>query len=154
MDPDQEDFFRWKGKLEIEFRERRKKEPVFDLVRSLGLNMDISEFKMPKDSKERKTPPSNQQVKELNKQIELDKEQKKLDEMKKELDKKLGLIAERWKKVERGQKVLKQNLVKYNNFVKEKRGKVAEEISRRMSEKQKQQEKKKTFLRSSLNIQI
>ena len=154
MDPDQEDFFRWKGELEMEFRERRKKEPVFEFARSLGLNMDISEFKMPKDSAERKKPPSNQQVKEINKQIELDKEQKKLDKMKKELDKKLGLIAERWKKVETGQKVLKQNLVKYNNFVKEKRGKVAEEISRRMSEKQRQQEKKKTFLRSPINIHL
>ena len=154
MDPDQEDFFRWKGKLEMEFRERRKKEPVFDLARSLGLNMDISEFKVPKDSEERKKPPTNQQIKEINKQIELDEEQKKLDKMQKELEQKLGLIAERWKKVEAGQKLLKQNLVKYNNFVKEKRGKVADEISRRMTEKQRQQEKKKTFLRSPKNIQI
>lgn len=154
MDPDQEDFFQWKGKLELEFRKQQEKMPVFELARSLGLNMDISEFKMPEDSEARKQPLSNQRIKEINKQRELDEEQKKLKDMQKKLEQKFGLIAERWKKVEAGQKLLKQNLVKYNNFVKEKRGKVADEISRRMFEKQRQQEKKKTSLRSPINIQL
>ena len=153
MDSDQEDFLQWKGKLELELRKQQKKEPVFDLARRLGLNMDIAEFKMPEvPEEEKKKPPSNQPIEEINKQRELDEAQRKLEETQKKLEQKLGSIAARWEKVETGQKLLKQNLVKYNNFVKEKRGKVADEISRRLSEKQRQQEKKKTFLRSPINI--
>ena len=151
MDSDQEDFFQWKAKLELEFRKQPEKKPVFELVKSLGLRMDISDFKMPNDSEEKKKPPSNQRIKEINKQRELDEAQKELVEMQTKLEQKLALIGERWRKVETGQKLLKQNLVKYNNFVREKRGKVADEISRRMSEKQRQQEKKKTALRSSID---
>ena len=146
MDSDREEFFQWRAKLEQE----PGKNPVFELARSLRLHSDISQFRLPKDSEDKQ--PSNQQIKELDKQKEVDEAQKKLEEMQRKLEKKLGLIGERWRKVETGQKVLKQNLVKYNNFVKEKRGKVADEISRRMTEKQRQQEKKKTSLRSPKNI--
>ena len=154
MDSDQEEFFQWKAKLELEFRNEPEKAPVFELARSLGLRLDISEFKLPEDSEEKKTPASNQRIKEINKQRELDEAQKELVKMRTKLEEKLVLIGERWRKVERGQKLLKQNLVKYNNFVKEKRGKVADEISRRMSEKQRQQERKKTSLRSHINIPV
>ena len=152
MDSDQEEFFQWRANLEQEFHEQPGKNPVFELARSLRLRSDISRFRLPKDTEEKKKAPSNQQIEELNKQNEVDEAQKKLEEMQRKLEKKLGLIGERWRKVETGQKVLKQNLVKYNNFVKEKRGKVADEISRRMTEKQRQQEKKKTSLRSPKNI--
>ena len=152
MDSDQEEFFQWKAKLEMEFRKQPEKAPVFELARSLGLRLDISE--LPEDSEEKKTPASNQRIKEINKQRELDEAQKELVKMRTKLEEKLVLIGERWRKVERGQKLLKQNLVKYNNFVREKRGKVADEISRRMSEKQRQQERKKTSLRSHINIPV
>ena len=152
MDSDQEEFFQWKAKLEMEFRKQPEKAPVFELARSLGLRLDISE--LPEDSEEKKTPASNQRIKEINKQRELDEAQKELVKMRTKLEEKLALIGERWRKVETGQKLLKQNLVKYNNFVREKRGKVADEISRRMSEKQRQQERKKTSLRSHINIPV
>ena len=147
MDSDQEEFFKWKGKLELECRNGMKNQSALELARSLGLNKDVAKFKVPKDAEEKPKPPSNQRVKEINKQKELDEAQKKLEETKTKVEQKLGLLAERWKKVETGQVVLKQNLVKYNNFVKEKRGKTADGISRRMTEKQRQQEKKKTFRR-------
>ena len=147
MDSDQEEFFKWKGKLELECRNGMKNQSALELARSLGLKEDVAKFKVPKDAEEKPKAPSNQRVKEINKQKELDEAQKKLEETKTKVEEKLGLLAERWKKVETGQVVLKQNLVKYNNFVKEKRGKTADGISRRMTEKQRQQEKKKTFRR-------
>ena len=50
----------------------------------------------------------------------------------------------RWKAVESSQKNLKQNLVKFNNFVREKQGKVADSISFVLIERQKQA---KVFMR-------
>ena len=44
----------------------------------------------------------------------------------------------RWKEVETSQLNLKQNLVKFNNFVREKQGKVADSISFVLIERQKQ----------------
>ena len=44
----------------------------------------------------------------------------------------------RWQHVETSQWTLKQNLVKYNNFVREKQGKVADGVSFILMEKQKQ----------------
>ena len=44
----------------------------------------------------------------------------------------------RWKIVEAGQLALKQNLVRYNNFVKEKQAKMADSVSFILMEKQKQ----------------
>lgn len=44
----------------------------------------------------------------------------------------------RWKELEAGQKGLKQNLVLYNNFVREKQGKVADGMSIILIEKKKQ----------------
>ena len=45
---------------------------------------------------------------------------------------------ERWKSIEEGQLNLKQNLVRYNNFIREKQSKVADGISYIVMEKQKQ----------------
>ena len=44
----------------------------------------------------------------------------------------------RWEELEAGQAGLKQNLVLYNNFVKEKQGKVADGVSIILIEKKKQ----------------
>ena len=44
----------------------------------------------------------------------------------------------RWKEVENSQLFLKQNLVRYNNFVREKQAKVADGISFILMERQKQ----------------
>ena len=44
----------------------------------------------------------------------------------------------RWRAVEAGQLEVKQNLVKFNNFVREKQGKVADGVSFILMEKQKQ----------------
>ena len=50
--------------------------------------------------------------------------------------------------MEAGQKGLKQNLVLYNNFVKEKQGKVADGVSIILIEKKKQ---KKVFFKKKFN---
>ena len=49
----------------------------------------------------------------------------------------------RWLNIEARQLQVKQNLVKFNNFVKEKQGKVADGISRTILEKKKQTDKNK-----------
>ena len=60
----------------------------------------------------------------------------------------------RWKNVEAGQLGLKQNLVKYNNFVKEKQAKMADSVSFILMEKQKQSKlvKKIQIITSELDV--
>jgi len=47
-------------------------------------------------------------------------------------------FQERWQKIEKGKKEMKINFIKYNNIVKDKQRKVADELSKFMMEKQKQ----------------
>lgn len=51
---------------------------------------------------------------------------------------KMTQFQERWQKVEKGKKEMKMNFIKYNNIVKDKQRKVADELSKFMMEKQKQ----------------
>ena len=88
-------------------------------------------------------------LREVQKWREVEEAQVELEGVKEMLQERLEEIAGRWRKVEEGQRLLKQNLVKYNSFIKEKKSKVAEEISRRMMEKNRQMERNRVIKRST-----
>ena len=73
----------------------------------------------------------------MNREVELINKWKEVDTADEELEKTRGLYMKkmkefngRWRRVEKGQLEIKQNLVKFNNFVREKQGKVEGGLSR------------------------
>ena len=153
MDTEQEDFWEWKNKLLLDdvSKEQRNKtimrgeKTVMDLMKSLGLKKDVRKFLMPKDTKMSWNLPIPQTLKEIQKWRDVEEAHKRLEEARTRLAVRLEDIGGRWRTVEEGQRMLKQNLVKYNAFVKEKKGKVADNISKRMGEKRRQVERSKTI---------
>ena len=120
---------------------------VLDLMKSLRLGKGVRKCQVPKYTDKTWHLPRPQTVKEIQKQRDVEEEQGRLDEVRTRLTARLDDIAGRWRIVEEGQKRLKQNLVTYNNFVREKKGKVAENISKRMGEKRRQVDRKRTIKR-------
>ena len=62
----------------------------------------------------------------INKWKEVDKAEDDLERVREAHHLKLEQFEERWRSIEQGQTQIKQNLVKFNNFVKEKRMKIEE----------------------------
>ena len=102
--------------------------------------------KIPKFERKSLTPeelqslnlPMNREVELIMKWKEVEKSQDELQIVRGHYATKKEEFSKRWKKIEKGQLEMKQNMVTYNNIVKDKQGKVADGMSRRMMEKQKQ----------------
>ena len=136
-------FFEWKIKQEIE---NWQETASYELAKSLGLNKDMKDFTLPPyDVNKAAMPDTNREVRLIHAWRAVENAQTDLEAYRVWYKRKLEELAVRWRKVEVGQVELKSNLVKYNSFVREKQGKVADEISRRLVEKQKQAEKKKAI---------
>ena len=85
----------------------------------------------------------------MNREVELITKWKEVEKCQDDLQIVRGVYAikkkefsQRWRKIEGGQVEMKQNMVTYNNIVKDKQGKVADGMSKRMMEKQKQQKQR------------
>ena len=82
--------------------------------------------------------PTSRQVEVVKKWRELEEADKGLHAMRAKYEEKIEEFSTRWRQIEDRQTLLKSNLVKYNNFVKEKQGKVADGLSRAILQKNKQ----------------
>jgi hypothetical protein len=117
------------------------KTPKFSAV---GLTQDeLKSFKLP----------LNREVELITKWKEVMKSEDDLQIVRGVCAKKNEEFSKRWRKIEKGQVEMKQNMVTYNNIVKDKQGKVADGMSKRMMEKQKQmkQRAKSVEVEKSLN---
>ena len=85
----------------------------------------LSEFDFENKFKSAKVP-SNREVAVINKWKDVDQADEDLEKIREVYQHKLHQYEGRWRKLENGQLQLKQNLVKFNNFVKEKRMKIEE----------------------------
>ena len=90
---------------------------------SLSPSMAMSDFDLEGVHKNNKIP-SNREVDIINKWKEVDQADDDLEKVREAHVKKLRQYDERWRQIERGQLIIKQNLVKFNNFIKEKRLKI------------------------------
>jgi hypothetical protein len=155
MGSELERFGRWRAALrqdDVAVEERAVaaltgQQTVLDLARSLGLRRGMRHHRPPVDSRRGWREPESRSRRETAAWQEVEEAEAALEGTRALLRDRLTGIAARWRTVEEGQRTLKQNLVKYNSFVKEKKGKVADEISRRMMEKSRQGERRKTTKR-------
>ena len=92
---------------------------------SVAPSLLLSEFDFENRLKNAKMP-SNREVAVINKWKEVDKAEDDLERVREAHHLKLEQFEERWRSIEQGQTQIKQNLVKFNNFVKEKRMKIEE----------------------------
>ena len=84
--------------------------------------------------------PVNREVDLINKWKEVDTADEELEKTRGLYMKKMKEFNQRWREVEKGQLEIKQNLVKFNNFVREKQGKVEGGLARAKHELQLQQQ--------------
>ena len=126
-------YFDWRSKIErdglpedLGQEEQNKKLRV---ANKLVENANISpKFQMP----------TSRHIQVIVKWKQLEEADKDLEAMRKNYETQIGEYSLRWREVEDRQTLLKSNLVKYNNFVKEKHGKVADGVSREILQKKKQ----------------
>ena len=162
MDSEMEEFFQWKSKLKnqgfpkITKRKldqgeatKEKEMTVKELMENLRLRKSIKKFRIPLEQKMiwRKPQPNGKAVRHIVKWKELDDTQADLEEMRGTMNERLEEFAERRRRVEEGQRMIKQNLVKFNGFVKEKQGKVAEDKRRSNTEMERQQQREEFIVR-------
>ena len=74
--------------------------------------------------------PSNREVEVINKWRDVDRAHEQLEAVREAHHRKLAEYEARWGRLEAGQLKIKQNLVKFNNFVKEKQLKIEEGAQR------------------------
>ena len=77
-------------------------------------------------SKKNSKIPNNREVDIINKWKDVDKAHDDLEKIREAHLKKLKQCENRWRELEKGQLQIKQNLVKFNNFIKEKMLKIEE----------------------------
>ena len=137
-------YFQWKSNIERnELPHRRETMTATDLSRRLSVSTIISDLntarQKPEDPKQRMPP--NREVELISKWREVEQAEMELQHTRSLHEEKMTEFDQRWRQVERGQLEVKQNLVKFNNFVREKQGKVDSGVER-MKWEQEQQEKR------------
>ena len=120
-------YFQWKSNIERnELPHRKETMTATDLSRRLSVSTIISDLntarQKPEDPKQRMPP--NREVELISKWREVEQAEMELQHTRSLHEEKMTEFDQRWRQVERGQLEVKQNLVKFNNFVREKQGKV------------------------------
>ncbi|XP_023340055.1 cilia- and flagella-associated protein 73 [Eurytemora carolleeae] len=122
-------YFGWRSNIEQNelpdsfFRPRRQVSAK-DLHRRLSINKSPKKEVVSKEEVPRNKIPQNREVDLINKWKEMDTAEDELKRTRVLYQKKMMEFQARWRKIEAGQLEVKQNLVKFNNFVREKQGKV------------------------------
>ena len=132
-------YFMWKSK--IEQNELPLPDSGTDTVSKLSRRLSIATSlsntmsgSLLADKKRDLKTPRNIQIDLINKWKAVEKADNDLENVRRQHVAKTELFEKRWREVEKGQLQLKQNLVKFNNFVKEKKMKVEEGIERSTKE--------------------
>ena len=132
-------YFMWKSKIEQNELPLPDSgtETVSKLSRRLSIATSLSNTmsgSLIADKKRDLKMPRNIQIDLINKWKAVEKADDDLENIRRQHVAKTELFEKRWREVEKGQLQLKQNLVKFNNFVKEKKMKVEEGIERSKKE--------------------
>ena len=128
-------YFMWKSK--IEKNELPIKNQGSDNVRRLSRRLSMAVSKPKTEFPEIEKPikiPVNKEIALINKWKAVDKAQDDLEIVRNRYEERIEQFESRWREVEKGQLRLKQSLVKFNNFVKEKQIKIAEGAKRSINE--------------------
>ena len=140
-------YFEWKNnveKNEIPGTEDDD-ETVTGLQRKLSVATIVSgdgaRLRMPACAEPKQKMPVNRQVELILKWKEVDTADEDLQKTRNLYEKKMVEFDGRWRKIENGQLEVKQNLVKFNNFVREKQGKVDGGLNRVKYEQEVQDKK-------------
>ena len=123
-------YFEWKNNVEKNELPgtENENETVTELSRKLSISTIVSgdgaRTRMASAGEPKQKMPINRQVELILKWKEVDTADEDLQKTRNLYEKKMVEFDERWRKIEKGQLEVKQNLVKFNNFVREKQGKV------------------------------
>ena len=124
-------YFEWKNnveKNEVPGMTENDNETVTELSRKLSVSTIVSadgaRSRMASSAEPKQKMPVNRQVELILKWKEVDTADEDLQKTRNLYEKKMVEFDGRWRKIEKGQLEVKQNLVKFNNFVREKQGKV------------------------------
>ena len=135
-------YFKWKksvGETETPAGDKGC-ETVRDLSRKLSISTIVSgdggRSRMGMSTEPKQKMPINRQVELILKWKEVDNADEDLQKTRNLYEKKMVEFDGRWRKIEKGQLEVKQNLVKFNNFVREKQGKVDGGLNRVKHEQQ------------------
>lgn len=139
-------YFEWKNNVEKNELPgpEHENETVTELSRRLSVSTivsgigDVAKSRMVTCGDPKHKMPINRQVELILKWKEVDTADEDLQKTRNLYEKKMVEFDERWRKIEKGQLEVKQNLVKFNNFVREKQGKVDGGLSRVKHEQEEQ----------------
>ena len=137
-------YFEWKNNVEKNELPgtEHENETVTELSRKLSVSTIVSgdgtKSRMVTTGEAKHKMPINRQVELILKWKEVDNADEDLQKTRNLYEKKMVEFDERWRKIEKGQLEVKQNLVKFNNFVREKQGKVDGGLSRVKHEQEEQ----------------
>ena len=140
-------YFQWKSNIERnELSHTAKTMTATDLSRRLSVSTIISDLNTarqgkPEDPKQRMPP--NREVELISMWRAVDMADTELQETRSLYATKMAEFDTRWRKLEAGQSEVKQNLIKFNNFVREKQGKVEGGLERMTLEEEHQEARDK-----------
>ena len=125
-------FFNWKASNQDKLFKNPRSKKEIDIV-----NKMLVHAKIPVKAKTKYKMPTNSQIEIIDKCRMLAQADRELENMRKNYQKQMKLCGNKWKDIEDRQTQLQSNLVRYNNFIREKQGKVADGVSRSILEKKK-----------------
>ena len=147
MQDDISAFFSWKSSIEKNDGPKMSQEmTASDLSRRLSVSTILSDGpaagkRTPRDPRQRMPP--NREVELISKWRDVDMADLELQQTRQTYANKMAEFEERWLKLEEGQLEVKQNLIKFNNFVREKQGKVEGGLERMRTEQEQQVRREK-----------
>ena len=138
-------FFSWKSKVADNETGARGVMTAAHLSRRLSVSTILSAEPTERGSRgdPRQRMPPNREVELISKWRDVDLADVELQETRRLYATKMAEFDSRWRKLEAGQSEGKQNLIKFNNFVREKQGKVEGGLERMAMEQEHQQARDK-----------
>ena len=136
-------FFSWKSNVALNEIGGRGVMTAAHLSRRLSVSTILSEPQERSRGDPRQRMPPNREVELISKWRDVDTADSELEETRGLYAKKMAEFESRWRKLEAGQSEVKQNLIKFNNFVREKQGKVEGGLERMAMEQEHQQARDK-----------
>ena len=136
-------FFSWKSNVALNEVGARGVMTAAQLSRRLSVSTILSEPPERSRGDPRQRMPPNREVELISMWRAVDMADTELQETRRLYATKMAEFDSRWRKLEAGQSEVKQNLIKFNNFVREKQGKVEGGLERMAVEQEHQEARDK-----------
>ena len=136
-------FFSWKSNVALNEVGARGVMTAAQLSRRLSVSTILSEPPERSRGDPRQRMPPNREVELISMWRAVDMADTELQETRRLYATKMAEFDSRWRKLEAGQSEVKQNLIKFNNFVREKQGKVEGGLERMALEQEHQEARDK-----------